>query len=70
MERWTAWVIRAHSPTRRARPTTLRIRERLQGATEDAESLREVLASAARGRLDDGQVAIARSVLRAVGRQP
>ena len=61
MERWTAWVIRltAHAATQTDDPA---LRERLEGATEDAESLREAIAAAASGWLDSGQVAIVRSV--------
>lgn len=61
MERWTAWVIRltAHAALRATLPG---VRDRLQGATEDAEALREALAAAASGWLDTGQVEIVRSV--------
>ncbi len=61
MERWTAWVIRltSHAASQATEPST---RERLEGAREDAESLREALAAAASGWLDAGQVAIVHSV--------
>ena len=61
MERWTAWVIRltSHAAMQAEDPT---VRERLEGATEDAESLREAIAAAASGWLDAGQIAIVRSV--------
>jgi len=61
MERWAAWVIRltGHAASQTDEPSA---RERLQGATEDAESLREALAGAANGWLDAGQEAIVRSV--------
>jgi hypothetical protein len=61
MERWTAWVIRlsSHAASHTTDPS---VRQRLEGATEDAESLREALAAATSGWLDEGQVAIVRSV--------
>ena len=61
MERWTAWVVRltAHAAERAADPST---RARLEGARDDAQSLRDALAAAASGWLDDRQVAIVRSV--------
>ena len=61
MERWTAWVVRlaSHAANEATDPSD---RERLEGATEDAESLREALAAAASGWLDAGQIAIVRSV--------
>jgi hypothetical protein len=61
MERWAAWVIRLTSHAA-SQATDAGIRERLDGATEDAESLREALAGAASGWLDEGQVTILRSV--------
>ena len=61
MERWVAWVIRllSHAATNAidAGP-----RARLEGALEDAESLRDALAAAASGWLDEQQVDIVRSV--------
>ena len=61
MERWTAWVARllSRAVLRADDPTT---REWLQGAKEDAESLREALAAATKGWLDAGQVAIVCSI--------
>jgi hypothetical protein len=61
MERWTAWVVRllSRAVLRATDPTT---REWLQGAKEDAESLREALAAATKGWLDAGQVAIVCSI--------
>jgi hypothetical protein len=61
MERWASWVIRltAHAATQTNEPG---IRDRLVGATEDAESLRETLAAASSGWLDAGQLAIVHSV--------
>ncbi len=61
MERWVAWVIRlmSHAATHadEAGP-----KARLEGAREDAESLREALAAAASGWLDEKQVDIVHSV--------
>ena len=61
MERWTAWVIRlsSHAAERASDPST---HARLTGAREDAESLRDALAAAASGWLDERQIAIVRSV--------
>jgi hypothetical protein len=61
MERWTAWVIRltSHAASQATLPSA---RERIEGATEDAESLRRALEAAASGWLDAGQVAIVHSV--------
>jgi hypothetical protein len=61
MERWTGWVIRltAHAADRATDPTTA---SRLMGARDDAESLRDALAAAASGWLDDRQVTVVRSV--------
>jgi hypothetical protein len=61
MERWTAWVIRltAHASAEAADPS---VAARLEGAREDAESLREALAAAASGWLDEQQIAIVHSV--------
>jgi hypothetical protein len=61
MERWTAWVIRltAHAS---AEATDPGVAARLEGAREDAESLREALAAAASGWLDERQIAIVHSV--------
>jgi hypothetical protein len=61
MERWTAWVIRltVHTASQATDPS---IQRRLQHATDDAEALREALASAASGSLDAGQMDIVRSV--------
>ena len=61
MERWTAWMIRltSHAAGEAVDPA---LRERLEGATEDAESLREALVAAESGWLEEGQVAIVRSV--------
>ena len=61
MERWTAWVIRltAHAASQATHPG---IRERLERATDDAESLRGALAAATDRRADADQIAIARSV--------
>ncbi len=61
MERWAAWVIRLTSHAAIQTPDA-DIRKRLEGATEDAESLREALAAAACGSVDPEQVAIIRSV--------
>ncbi len=61
MERWTAWVIRltSHAAGQASDPAT---KARLDGAREDAESLRDALAAAASGWLDERQVAILHSV--------
>ena len=61
MERWTAWVIRltSHAASQTIDPA---VRHRLEGATEDAQALREAVAAAASGWLDEGQVAVVRSV--------
>lgn len=61
MERWTAWVVRltAHAAERATEPSD---RAHLVGAREDAESLRDALAAAASGWLDERQIAIVRSV--------
>ena len=61
MERWVSWVIRLTAHTA-DRATDLVTRGWLEGAKEDAESLREALASAASGWLEAGQIAIVRSV--------
>lgn len=60
-ERWVAWVIRlmSHAATHATEPGQ---RARLQGAREDAEVLREALAAAASGWLDERQVDIVHSV--------
>jgi hypothetical protein len=61
MERWTAWVVRLTSrAVSRANDPSLRAW--IEGAREDAESMREALGAAARGWLDAGQVATVRSV--------
>jgi hypothetical protein len=61
MERWAAWVTRlmAHAAERAADPSTA---ARLAGARDDAESLRDALAAAARGWLDERHAATVRSV--------
>ena len=61
MERWIAWVIRltSHAGSQTTEP---RVAARLAGAREDAESLREAVAAAASGWLDERQVAIVHSV--------
>jgi hypothetical protein len=61
MERWTTWVIRLTEHAAEV-ATEATVRARLEGALEDAESLRDQLAAAAIGRLDVQQVAIVRSV--------
>ena len=61
MERWVAWVIRlmSHAATNAIEAGP---RARLEGAREDAESLREALAAAASGWLDERQVDVVHSV--------
>jgi hypothetical protein len=61
MERWVAWVIRLTSHAA-GEALDAALRARLEGATEDAESLREALVAAESGWLEEGQVAIVRSV--------
>jgi len=61
MELWTAWVARlmAHAAMGAADDT---IRRTLQGAAEDAQSLREGLGAAATGWLEPAQTAVLCSI--------
>src|SRR5688500_15294538 len=60
MQRWSAWVIHLTAPAS-AEATDPSVAARLEGAREDAESLREALAAAASGSLDDRQITIVHS---------
>jgi hypothetical protein len=61
MEVWTAWVskLMTQAAAQAVNPQTQRT---LTGAADDAASLRDALAGATVGWLDDGQTAVLRSI--------
>src|SRR5688500_17920087 len=60
-EVWTAWVSKLMTQAS-AQAVNPRTQRTLAGAAEDAAALRDALASATGGWLDDGQTAIVRSI--------
>jgi hypothetical protein len=61
MEVWTAWVSKLMTQAA-AQAVNPRTQRTLAGAAEDAAALRDAFASATAGWLDDGQIAVLRSI--------